>query len=252
MKRAALLGILAALLAPAPRPCSAAPDSARVRVPPPLTSLEGSYRNPKNTAAITFEKITGDFYFVVSTRGWEGVGILSGIEYQGVFRETSASRGTGLGRHVIYLRDDGGLEVHTSYQDSPEEDFVERWHRAKVGEQPLPFERPPEVAPPEPPATPDAPPFGEYVYVDELPQAIDKVRPIYPSMAKEAGVTGVVMVQALVKKDGTVGDTKIVKSIPMLDAAAVAAVRQWRFKPASAGGQPVAVWVAVPIKFPPD
>ena len=57
------------------------------------------------------------------------------------------------------------------------------------------------------------------------------------------------MVQALVLRDGTVGDTRIVKSIPGLDEAAAAAVGQWRFKPALSKGQPVTVWVGVPIKF---
>ncbi len=60
------------------------------------------------------------------------------------------------------------------------------------------------------------------------------------------------VVQALVLKDGTVGGTRVVKSIPLLDEVAVAAVRQWRFKPALSAGKPVAVWVAVPVKFPPD
>jgi TonB family protein len=40
-----------------------------------------------------------------------------------------------------------------------------------------------------------------------------------------------------------------VKSVPMLDAAAVAAVKQWVFKPALSNNKPVAVWVAVPMKF---
>jgi TonB family protein len=62
-------------------------------------------------------------------------------------------------------------------------------------------------------------------------------------------VEGTIMVQALVGKDGRVKDTKIVKSIPMLDQAAVDCVRQWVFKPALSKNQPVAVWVAVPIRF---
>ena len=57
------------------------------------------------------------------------------------------------------------------------------------------------------------------------------------------------MVRALVGKDGRVKDTRIVKSIPMLDEAAVAAVREWVFKPALSHDQPVAIWVAVPVKF---
>ena len=57
------------------------------------------------------------------------------------------------------------------------------------------------------------------------------------------------LVQALVGKDGKVKDTQVVKSIPMLDDAAVKAVRQWVFKPALSNNKPVAVWVAVPVRF---
>ena len=60
---------------------------------------------------------------------------------------------------------------------------------------------------------------------------------------------GTVVVQALVGREGTVLDTKVVKSVPVLDQAAVEAVRGWTFKPAMAKGQPVQVWVAVPVKF---
>ena len=98
----------------------------------------------------------------------------------------------------------------------------------------------------------DLPAIGEYVYIDELPEATVRVPPTYPDIAREANVTGVVMLQALVGRDGRVKDTKIVKSIPMLDAAAVDAARQWIFNPAKAAGKPVAVWVAVPVKFPPQ
>ncbi len=101
----------------------------------------------------------------------------------------------------------------------------------------------------QPPTEEELPKFGEYVYVEELPEAITKVAPQYPDLAREANVDGTVMVQALVGKDGKVKDTRVVKSIPMLDAAAVAAVKQWVFKPALSNNKPVAVWVAVPVKF---
>jgi len=100
-----------------------------------------------------------------------------------------------------------------------------------------------------PPSEDELPKFGEYVYVEELPEAVTKVPPVYPDMAREASVDGTVLVQALVGKDGKVKDTKVVKSIPMLDAAAVAAVKQWVFKPALSNNKPVAVWVAVPVRF---
>ena len=100
-----------------------------------------------------------------------------------------------------------------------------------------------------PPTEEELPKFGEYVYVEELPEAITKVPPQYPDIAREAGVDGSVLVQALVGKDGHVHDVRIQKSIPMLDAAAQAAVRQWVFKPALSNNKPVAVWVAVPVRF---
>jgi periplasmic protein TonB len=100
-----------------------------------------------------------------------------------------------------------------------------------------------------PPSDDQLPQFGEYVYVEELPEAITKAPIAYPDIAREAGVDGTVMVQALVGKDGKVKDVKVVKSIPMLDEAALASVRQWVFKPALSNNKPVAVWVAVPVKF---
>jgi protein TonB len=100
-----------------------------------------------------------------------------------------------------------------------------------------------------PPSDDDMPKFGDYVYVEELPEAVTRVPPVYPDMAREANVDGTVMVQALVGKDGKVRDVRVVKSIPMLDDAAKAAVRQWVFKPALSNNKPVAVWVGVPVKF---
>jgi protein TonB len=100
-----------------------------------------------------------------------------------------------------------------------------------------------------PPSDDQLPQFGEYVYVEELPEAITKVAPDYPDIAREAGVDGVVLVQALVGKDGRVKDVRVVKPIPMLDDAAIKAVRQWVFKPALSNNKPVAVWVAVPVRF---
>jgi protein TonB len=93
------------------------------------------------------------------------------------------------------------------------------------------------------------PAFGEFVYVEELPEAITRVPPEYPDIARQSNMEGTVVVQALVGKDGRVKDTKIVKSVPVLDDAAEKAVKQWVFKPALSNNKPVAVWVAVPVKF---
>ncbi len=93
------------------------------------------------------------------------------------------------------------------------------------------------------------PKFGERVAVDSLPEAIGKVLPDYPDAAREAGVDGTVIVMALVGRDGTVRDVRIRKSIPKLDTAAMQSVLRWKFRPATRRGKPVAVWVAVPVRF---
>jgi TonB family protein len=95
----------------------------------------------------------------------------------------------------------------------------------------------------------DGYPLGTYVYAEELPEAIVKVSPTYPDLARERGVEGTVMVMAHVCACGEVSETRIVKSIPMLDEAASAAVQQWLFQPARSSGEPVAVWVGIPVKF---
>jgi TonB family protein len=95
----------------------------------------------------------------------------------------------------------------------------------------------------------DLPKPGEFVYVEELPEAISKVQPYYPPDRINADVEGTVMVQALVSKDGEVVKTAVVKSILGLDEHAVRAVEQWKFKPAMSNGKPLAVWVAIPVRF---
>lgn len=100
-----------------------------------------------------------------------------------------------------------------------------------------------------PPSEESLPGYGEYVYVEELPEAITKVMPEYPDLARQSSMEGTVVVQALVGKDGRVKATKIAKSNPVFDQSAEKAVKQYVFKPALSNNKPVAVWVAVPIRF---
>jgi protein TonB len=103
----------------------------------------------------------------------------------------------------------------------------------------------------EPPAAEALPDFGTYTYREQEPAPVTMVRPEYPAMAKEAGVSGLVMVAVLVGKNGHVLDARIEPShsILMLNDAALEAARKWVFTPALANQKPVAVWVAVPFHF---
>ncbi len=83
------------------------------------------------------------------------------------------------------------------------------------------------------------------------PELVHKVTPAYPPEAKQAGVTGVVVLEAQIGVDGLVEAVRVTRgAYPRLDDAAVAAVRQWRFAPArGAGGRPVPVLFTVTLRF---
>lgn len=100
-----------------------------------------------------------------------------------------------------------------------------------------------------PPAINPPPGLNDWVYYDEPPTLITRVVPEYPEIAHDAGVEGTVQLRLLVGVDGRVKDVHVDRSVPMLDAAAVAAVRQWVFTPALSNGHPVVVWMSVPVRF---
>jgi len=87
--------------------------------------------------------------------------------------------------------------------------------------------------------------------VDELPAEIVVYKPDYPSIARDAGVEGLVVVHALIGRDGRVlrAEVDAKHSIPLLDETAREAALRWRFTPAYYGGQSVAVWYAIPFRF---
>jgi protein TonB len=83
----------------------------------------------------------------------------------------------------------------------------------------------------------------------EPPSKIKDVKPVYPSIAQSAHVAGVVTIEATIGPEGKVVDAKVVHSIPMLDQAALDAVRQWEYTPTLLNGERVPVLVTVNINF---
>jgi periplasmic protein TonB len=82
------------------------------------------------------------------------------------------------------------------------------------------------------------------------PQLLREVRADYTDEARRAGITGEVVLEIVVRRDGTVGDVKILRRLNSgLDQRAVQAVRQWRFSPARMRGTPVDVIVEVSVDF---
>jgi protein TonB len=81
------------------------------------------------------------------------------------------------------------------------------------------------------------------------PQAISTPQPAYPADARTQGITATVVVKFVVTETGEVTNVTVVRGHPMFDAAVLAAVRTWRYKPALAAGRPVPVTKSVRIPF---
>jgi periplasmic protein TonB len=104
-----------------------------------------------------------------------------------------------------------------------------------------------EAAPPPPPPPPAAPVrVGGNI---RAPQKTRDVKPVYPAIAQSARVQGVVIIEATIGPTGQVQEAKVLRSIPLLDAAALDAVRQWVFTPTLLNGVPVPVIMTVTVNF---
>ena len=102
------------------------------------------------------------------------------------------------------------------------------------------------IAPPPPPAERAPVRTGGDV---RPPQKTHHVAPVYPSIARSARVSGTVILEAVIAEDGRVEDVRVLRSIALLDEAAIEAVRQWRFTPTLLNGRPVRVLMTVTVSF---
>jgi protein TonB len=106
---------------------------------------------------------------------------------------------------------------------------------------------PPVMQQPEPRVTPAA-----VVRVGQgvrAPKRIAGVMPEYPALARSARVQGVVMLEAVINARGQVGRITVLKSVALLDAAAIGAVQEWRYTPTLLNGVPVSVLMTITINF---
>jgi TonB family protein len=78
---------------------------------------------------------------------------------------------------------------------------------------------------------------------------IHKVEPSYPSQARQDRVQGTVVLYALISKEGTIADQHVVSGDPLLNGAAIDAVKQWRYRPYLWNGEPVEVDTRITVNF---
>jgi protein TonB len=81
------------------------------------------------------------------------------------------------------------------------------------------------------------------------PRKTRDVLPVYPQIAQQARVQGVVIIEATIDRDGRVSEARVLRSIPLLDQAALDAVRQWEYEPTLLNGVAVPVIVTVTANF---
>ena len=104
------------------------------------------------------------------------------------------------------------------------------------------------LTPPPPVPTPpvEIPRVGGKI---KTPVKLKDVMPIYPAVARAAKISGLVIIEATINQKGEVEDAKVLRSVPMLDAAALEAVKGWKYAPSTLNGDPTAVLMTVTVNF---
>lgn len=97
----------------------------------------------------------------------------------------------------------------------------------------------------------DDPGMSDFIPVEKAPQIVQSVQPVYPDIARRAGMEGTVWVNILVEKDGKPKKAVVVKEDAggLFNDAAIAAAMKYQFTPAIMNAGPVKVWVAIKFKF---
>jgi protein TonB len=81
------------------------------------------------------------------------------------------------------------------------------------------------------------------------PTLLQRVDPVYPDIAVRARVEGVVILEAIIDEEGRVKEVKVVRSVPLLDRAAIEAVERWRCEPVVFNGRTIPVILNVVVSF---
>jgi periplasmic protein TonB len=111
---------------------------------------------------------------------------------------------------------------------------------------------PTAAPPPPPPPVKAAPTTPKRITIGGNVQQAKLVRqpkPVYPPLAKQARISGVVHLAAIISKDGTIQDLKVISGHPLLIPSALEAVKQWVYQPTLLNGEPVEVSTQIDVNF---
>ncbi len=130
------------------------------------------------------------------------------------------------------------IPIESEDEDIPEDLTIE--------EQDIDFTQPVEELPPPPEEEEPIVPFHA---LSEKPVVVKRVEPVYPELARKAGIEGRVIVKVLINTKGDVEKVEVIKSHPLLDQAAIEAAKQFKFKPGKQRDRYVKVWMTIPFNF---
>jgi protein TonB len=83
----------------------------------------------------------------------------------------------------------------------------------------------------------------------EAPRKLRHVVPVYPEIARRAGLSATVIVECVIGLDGRIASARVLRGHPLLDGAALDAVRQWTYRPPLLNGTPVEAVMTVTVRF---
>lgn len=110
----------------------------------------------------------------------------------------------------------------------------------------------PPAAPPPAPPPPPAPVESKPVRIGGNVQAgnlIRQINPVYPPLARQARIQGIVVLEAIISNEGTIRNLRVVSGHPLLTQAALDAVQLWRYRPTLLNGDPVEVITTITVNF---
>jgi protein TonB len=114
---------------------------------------------------------------------------------------------------------------------------------ADLGGVPIDAPLPPAIQVAQPPAPVRA------AELPVVPRKVVDVHPVYPEVARVARVEGTVILEAVLDTGGRVTQLRVLRSVPLLDQAALDAVRQWRYSPSVYYGRAVSVLMTITVRF---
>jgi TonB family protein len=151
--------------------------------------------------------------------------------------------------YVSFGRGTGGSSTFTEVEERTVANAMRTAELRRTGSPP--FDSSLQFTATVPLGTPPPPPDGPRRVGGNIrqPQRIQDAPGILPDVARQAGITGVVILEITIGTDGAVKDARVVRSIPLLDQAALDAARQWKFEVTQLNGVPVPVIMTATVNF---